>query len=39
MSNLNVIQKLLNNKLTYKQAVEIAEEQAIKVLMAGNKYD
>jgi hypothetical protein len=29
----------LHMQLTYKQAVEIAEEQAIKVLMEGNKYD
>jgi hypothetical protein len=29
----------LHMQLSYKQAVEIAEEQAIKVLMAGNKYD
>ena len=29
----------LHMQLTYKQAVEIAEEQAIKVLMTGNKYD
>ena len=29
----------LHMQLTYKQAVEIAEEQAIKVLMEGNNYD
>ena len=29
----------LHMQLTYKQAVEIAEEQAIKVLMEGNKYE
>jgi hypothetical protein len=29
----------LHMQITYKQAVEIAEEQAIKVLMTGNKYD
>ena len=26
-------------QLTYKQAVEIAEEQAISTLMNGNKYE
>jgi len=29
----------LHMQLTYKQAVEIAEEQAINVLMDGNRYD
>ena len=29
----------LHMQLTYKQAVEIAEEQAINVLLEGNKYD
>ena len=29
----------LHMQLTYKQAVEIAEEQAINVLMEGNKYE
>ena len=29
----------LHMQLTYKQAVEIAEEQAIKVLLEGNNYD
>ena len=29
----------LHMQLTYKQAVEIAEEQAINVLMKGNQYD
>jgi len=29
----------LHMQLTYKQAVEIAEEQAIKVLMEGSNYD
>jgi len=29
----------LHMQLTYKQAVEIAEEQAINVLMTGNNYD
>tara|TARA_R110001592_G_scaffold201302_1_gene450393 strand:+ start:475 stop:2847 length:2373 start_codon:yes stop_codon:yes gene_type:complete len=29
----------LHMQLTYKQAVEIAEEQAINVLLDGNKYD
>jgi len=29
----------LHMQLTYKQSVEIAEEQALKVLMDGNKYD
>ena len=29
----------LHMQLTYKQAVEIAEEQAINVLLNGNKYD
>ncbi len=29
----------LHMQLTYKQAVEMAEEQAIKVLMEGNNYD
>ena len=29
----------LHMQLNYKQAVELAEEQAIKVLMEGNKYE
>jgi len=29
----------LHMQLTYKQSVEIAEEQALKVLMEGNKYE
>ncbi len=30
---------MLHMQLSYKQAVELAEEQAIKVLMEGNKYE
>jgi len=30
---------MLHMQLTYKQSVELAEEQAIKVLMEGNKYE
>ena len=29
----------LHMQLTYKQAVELAEEQALNVLFEGNKYD
>jgi len=30
---------MLHMQLTYKQSIELAEEQAIKTLMEGNKYD
>ena len=29
----------LHMQLSYKQAIEIAEEQAINVVLEGNKYD